>query len=42
MEKKNLPSYPESEPTMQQMLWASNGDVDSGLHYDENAGGFLM
>ena len=24
------------------MLWASNGDIDSGLHYDENAGGFLM
>lgn len=24
------------------MVWASNGDVDSGLHFDRNGGGFLM
>ena len=23
-------------------LWASNGDIDSGLHFDENKGGFVM
>ena len=23
-------------------MWVSNGDIDSGLHFDENNGGFLM
>jgi hypothetical protein len=31
-----------SDHTMESMVWASNGDVDSGLHFDRNGGGFLM
>ena len=31
-----------SDAKMESMLWASNGDVDSGLHFDRNGGGFLM
>lgn len=42
MDPMHLPAYPDRDPSMLTMLWASNGDVDSGLHYDENSGGFLM
>lgn len=42
MDPAHLPTYPNRDNSMLSMLWASNGDIDSGLHYDEYSGGFLM